>query len=442
MVHYKRLDLNDRKNIEDGLDKTLSFRTIADLIGVSPSSVAAEVRSNKTLLKTKVAKVKCREAQACKKTGICPSCAIPGAVCARCDVVFCQEVCPDHLAIVGCAKTASAPWVCNGCKKRRHGCNRAGRYVYTADVADRISRNRRSCSRQGINMTPEGFRRVLGVVRPALARKLSPYEIVALYADDLKVSASTLYRWIGRGYGGMADIELERKVGFAPRKRHIEQRCTRHGKQRSFKAFSALSRDEQDGCCEMDCVIGKKGDRKCILTLYLRPAHFQLYLLLEEHTLAQVSKALDVLEGICGRQLFGKLFSVILTDNGSEFSDPHLLESSVTDGLSKRCRIYYCDVRQSQQKGRCEKAHTELRQKLPKGTSFDGLDAWDMAEICETVNSTPRKSLCGLSPIEMLYRAYGDGIGALLDHLGIAQLGADDIDLNPTVTDTDEELPF
>jgi IS30 family transposase len=153
----------------------------------------------------------------------------------------------------------------------------------------------------------------------------------------------------------MKNIDLERKVGFAPRNQHKETRITRHGKQRSYDTFCALAQDEQDGCCEMDCVIGKKTDKKCILTLYLRPCHFQLFILLEEHTLAAVKSALDMLEEVCGKHLYKKLFSVILTDNEHEFSDPKLLEASVITALPKRSSIYYCDPRQSQQKGRCEK---------------------------------------------------------------------------------------
>ena len=73
---------------------------------------------------------------------------------------------------------------------------------------------------------------------------------------------------------------------------------------------------------------------------------------------------------------------------------------------------------------------------------------WDLADISEQINSTPRRSLCGMSPIEMLYRAYGEKVGILLDYLGITCLGADDIDLRPhepkdiRQTEDYKELPF
>jgi IS30 family transposase len=431
MSTSKRLDLHDRKAIQDGLAKGISFAQIGRVINRATSTIASEVKLNRMLMKKQVVSVKCKDQETCKATGICEECKTPGVHCARCKTVHCKEVCTKHLSHTGCAKTTRAPWVCNGCKYRNYNCKRAGRYVYDAIVADRMARERRSTSRRGINMTAVKFESALGIIRPALARNLSPYEIATLYAGSLGVSESTLYRWVDQGYGGLANIDLERKVGFKPRKQREEQKVTHHGRHRSYNAFLALTQDEQDGCCEMDTVLGKKTDTKCLLTLYIRPAHFQFYILLENKTLSSVKKALDGLEEVAGRQLFLELFSVILTDNGGEFADPVLLETSTIPVLGKRSSIYYCDPRRSDQKARCEKGHSELRQKIPKGASLENLDVWDLAKISEQINSTPKRSLCGMSPIEMLYKAYGEKVGVLLDYLGIAQLGADDIDLRP-----------
>jgi IS30 family transposase len=196
----------------------------------------------------------------------------------------------------------------------------------------------------------------------------------------------------------------------------------------------------------MDTVIGKKTDTKCLLTLYIRQAHFQLYVLLDAKTIDEVVKVFDMLENT-SRHLFSALFSIILTDNGCEFEDPARLEKSVHAGFSKRCQVFYCDPRQSQQKGRCEKNHSELRQLLPKGkTTMDNLTVADIADINCKINSAPRKSLCGLSPIEMLCRAYGERATEFLDLFSIDWMDADDIDLNPIDTtnkdDTNFESPF
>jgi IS30 family transposase len=200
-------------------------------------------------------------------------------------------------------------------------------------------------------MDDERFEEVMRVVRPAIARKLSPYEISTLYADEVGVSASTLYRWVERGYGGMADIELQRKVGFAPRKKAAKKKQTHHGADRSYEAFCALPEEEQAAATEMDTVSGRKGDVQCILSLHKRAAHFQLYPLLAEKTLKEVVATLDDIERIVGRAGFEEMFDPALTDNGTEFEDPEALEASVTEPGKKRCRVFYCDPRQSQQKG-------------------------------------------------------------------------------------------
>ena len=452
MGKYKRLTLDDRRHIEEGLDQRLSFSAIARNISRAPSSVSKEVKINRTLVKDKYPKQsKCRKAEWCKATGICVDCPKPGTACARCAEISCAEVCPEHLAHIACRQITSPPWVCNGCKKRGYRCKRPGRHSYEAVVADRLSKTRRSEARRGINIEEERFIEIMAVVRPALARKLSPYEIATLYASELGISPSTLYRWVERGYGGMANILLERKVGFAPRKQHREHKITRHGKKRSYEAFLALSQDEQDACCEMDTVMGKKTDTKCLLTLYLRPAHFQLYVLLEEKTLAEVVRFFDMAESN-SRHLFAALFSVLLTDNGSEFEDPALIERSYIKGLPNRCRVFYCDPRASHQKSRCEKNHSELRQMLPKKrTSMDNLTQADIAHINSTINSTPRKSLLGLSPIEMLIQAWGQRAIEFLDLYSIGHLEPDDIDLNALETirrddgagdNYSEDIPF
>ncbi|MEF9973805.1 MAG: hypothetical protein RR893_07725, partial [Clostridia bacterium] len=78
-------------------------------------------------------------------------------------------------------------------------------------------------------------------------------------------------------------------------------------------------------------------------------------------------------EGL-GHDDFCKLFPVILTDNGSEFSHPSALEFA-PDGR-RRTQIFYCDPMASYQKPQVERNHEFIRTVLPKGTSFDSLQAY------------------------------------------------------------------
>lgn len=97
--------------------------------------------------------------------------------------------------------------------------------------------------------------------------------------------------------------------------------------------------------------------------------------------------------------------------------------------------LFYCDLRQSQQKGSCEKNHTELRQILPKGLfCFDDLNRKDMAVVMSHLNSNPRGSLGGKTPIEMLKFVYGDkSAQTVLDAFGIEEIPRDNLTLKPCI---------
>lgn len=177
-------------------------------------------------------------------------------------------------------------------------------------------------------------------------------------------------------------------------------------------------------------MVGLKSDRKCLLTLYLRAFRLQLALLLPEKSSSAAAGALDMLEK-AAPTAFARLFSLVLTDNGSEFSDCEGIERSALDPAARRCSVYYCNVRQSQQKGGCERNRVELRKLLPKrrGISFDRLDGRDCAVLMSHLNSEPRPSLGGLCAIDMLLAATGGDGRGLLDALGVEKVPYGELDM-------------
>ena len=77
---------------------------------------------------------------------------------------------------------------------------------------------------------------------------------------------------------------------------------------------------------------------------------------------------------------------------------------------------------------------------LPKGRiSFDELAARDVTAMMSHVNSSPRKSLMGLSPIDMFLAAYGKRGTGLLEGLGIEKVAPDDILLKPELLNRERE---
>lgn len=110
-----------------------------------------------------------------------------------------------------------------------------------------------------------------------------------------------------------------------------------------------------------------------------------------------VTQIFNHLKNILGINEFKRLFEVILTDNGTEFSDPESIEFDLNTG-EKVCSLFYCDPSCSWQKGCIEKNHEYIRYILPKGTSFASLTQNDCYLIASHINSTPRLSLNNNSP--------------------------------------------
>ena len=105
--------------------------------------------------------------------------------------------------------------MCNACPKlRQAGCGHR-RWVYRAGRAAAESARRRSESRQGIDMEPEAAGRALVAVGDGIGRGMSPYGAPRGMPPDVRVSPSTIYDWVERGYVS-CNLALQRKVKFKP----------------------------------------------------------------------------------------------------------------------------------------------------------------------------------------------------------------------------------
>lgn len=145
-----------------------------------------------------------------------------------------------------------------------------------------------------------------------------------------------------------------------------------------------------------------------------------------QHTSQSVIDVFDWLYSILGPQTFCVLFYVILTDNGSEFSNPKALEFD-SEG-HRRTHIFYCDPRASFQKPNVELNHEFIRKILPKGSSFDNLTQADINLIMSQINSYSRAKLNDRSPFDVFSFLYGDSI---LEKIGLRKITPNDIILKP-----------
>lgn len=129
-----------------------------------------------------------------------------------------------------------------------------------------------------------------------------------------------------------------------------------------------------------------------------------------------------------GDSLYKELFPVILTDNGSEFSNPKAIEYD-EKGLPVS-RIFYCDAGRPYQKGSIEVNHELIRRILPKGVSFDELIQEEVNRMMDHINSYKRKKLNNHSPYETFSFYHGETV---LEKLGCSQIPPYKIIMKPSL---------
>ena len=377
MTKYKHLTLSDRNDIQLGLERGETFKAIGQSILKDPTTVSKEVKRNRQ---------------------------VRGSTCGN----------------LPCPLLDKAPFVCNGCPKRRQNCGYK-KIFYLAKQAQKQYEQTLVEAREGTPLNSKTFWEMDKVISDGVKKGQHIYHI--LKTHNLDVSSSTVYRHIRKGYLSIAPIDLARAVKFKERRKNKLPSIPKEAKKgRSYENFqNYLSLNQLNYLLEMDTVMGKMGG-KVLLTFNLSFCNFIFARLLDNKTALEVTKHLYAIKNTLHQadKDFFQLFPVILTDNGGEFARVDDIEMDVR-GESK---LFFCDPNRSDQKGRIEKNHTLIRDILPKGTFFDNLTQEDINLVCSHVNSVKRAALNGKSAYELFAFTYGEEIPKLL---GISKIPAEDV---------------
>jgi len=176
---------------------------------------------------------------------------------------------------------------------------------------------------------------------------------------------------------------------------------------------------------QMDSVIGKVGG-KVLLTLQFE-CGMMLACLRDTNNSQSVIDYFDMLERKFGLERFRIMFPVILTDNGSEFSNPSAIENSSLAGVP-RTKVFFCDPNASWQKGNIENNHTNLRRILTKGCSFDKLNQNDVDIVLSHMNSYIRAKYENIPAIAKFSSIFGKDC---LDILNLRIIPSNEVILEP-----------
>jgi len=170
----KHLTLDDRIEIQNGLQNGLTFKAIAKKIGKDPTTVSKEVKKHIQVHKP----LNC---------------------------IMQNHTCPALL---------KPPYVCNPCYKRRN-C-RLPKPMYIAKVAHAEYEELLTDARSGIPLNKEEFYEVDSIVSNGIKKGQHLYHI--LQTNELGVSKSTVYRHLQKGYLSVSAVEFPRVVKFKARR--------------------------------------------------------------------------------------------------------------------------------------------------------------------------------------------------------------------------------
>ena len=411
----KHFTYDDRLVIQRGLTLGWNFSRIAAEIGKDRTSVSREIRAHLRFDGKKPARCRCRFRHDClfEDRSKCPVPECPKRVCSvACSM--CAQYCDKYEPEI-CPKLLKPPYVCNGCPDRGGNNCLLQTRLYFADPAQKIYRQTLSDSRSGISLSEDEFRFLEDKIVPLIRKGVSVPVVYDAYADQMPVSMRTLYDYIDKGYFDAGNLDLHRKVRRKSTRQksgpvlHVDKKCHVGRTYADFLAY--LETFPNAKVSEMDTVEGTKGG-KVILTIFIREYKLQLMFLRDSKTAAEVSAAFAFLREAL-EVAFMWVFDVVLTDRGTEFTDPTSIEFDPQTGEAQ-CKVFYCDPQQTNQKSRCERNHEFIRYILPKGSSFDNLTQDDVTLVMNHINSLPRASLNAKSPYEVFEEKYGKETAAKL----------------------------
>lgn len=404
----------DREDLLKYVKMGYSLRRIGRILHKSASTLSRELKLNRFVNKTSVYNQDNRCANYKDCTLHSRSCSI---------------TCPNFEKEI-CERLQRAPWICAGCPNIAK-C-RKSRTVYSPKLAQSRYDELLKSSRKGPYVGEDALQNINDQLALYMKeRKQSLYHLTQ--HTELGVSSSTLYRYIEKQYlPDIRNIDLPRKVRYRVRIK-VEGPSVKEEKKVQYKGrtyadyLAFIQKNPSYPVAQMDSVEGVKGGA-VLLTIHLVKYHFMMAFIRETNDNASVLSLLEELKEILGIDYYN-LYRILLTDRGSEFVHPEIMEKPVSPCRKLKTKVFYCDPRRSDQKGSCEKNHEFIRCFVPQGKPFDGLSQENITDMMNNINSVKRKELGGKSPFDCLSKK----LKRILKKLGYTEVAPDEVILSFTL---------
>lgn len=399
----------ERLHLQKFLKESLSFKEISRRLDKNPTTISREVRKYSSEIATGYPGFPfntCKNRFNCRNKNVC------GKECTRKSPVYCKlcsscnKNCSDFIEEV-CTARYRVPYICNGCETLSK-CSLL-KNIYDAEHAHMRAHEAIAQSRRGLCVSEDEIARLNKIISPLVQNGQSIHQIYVNNEDELMCSEKTIYNYIDACLFDVRNIDLPRKVKFRERYKKPEFKVDKGCRiGRNYEAFQAfLDKNADTAVVQMDSVIGSRGG-KCLLTIHFVETSLMLAFLRDANTSKSVTDIFETLYKTLGKDLFKSLFPVILTDNGSEFSNPKAIEYGTEAVSQLPTRVFYCDAGSPYQKGAIEVNHELIRRVLPKGKSFNDLTQEDISLMMNHINSYKRKKLNNRSPYETFSFYHGE----------------------------------
>ena len=400
------LTLEQREQIQIGLESGFSKRKIAESIGKDPSTIGKEIKNRRKIKPRNTFNNRsiCKHLKECKK---------------------CFKECERYEEIT-CARRDRTVGVCNLCPNINK-CH-LDKYFYRAKQAHESYLYTLKDSREGVNLTTSEMNRIATIIKPLLKKGHSVYQILNNH-PEIGIVPKTLYSYIEgdifKDYG-IDRFSLRRQVSMKPRKKtKVRKEPTNYEKHKYEDYLKFIQANPTLNTTEMDTVYNQN-EGPFIQTFLFQNTGLMIGFLHKEKTSASMAATLDYLQEILHDD-YKKLFSLILTDRGSEFEVSKLFEVNFETG-EFRTNIFYCDPQAPSQKPHVENNHNYVRDILPNGKKLSKLTQEDINLMFSHINSTPRQALGGGTPYEVFCFFYGSEI---LNKLNVQKIEKDMVTLKP-----------
>lgn len=406
----KQLNLSERIKIEEMLNQRHRKFEIANELYKSQSTIAREINKHKKVKPANLFRqdnmYNCKFFINCKVcTGKCK--------------IFQPITCKERDRNIG---------ACNNCDKLK-SC-KLDKYFYIAEQAQKDYEYTLKDSRLGVNLNTSELVELAHIICPLIKKGQSIYTILTNH-PEIDVCEKTIYNYIEMGLfadWGITNLTLKRKVKRKVSKKRLKKRKEPADYEgRTYTDYLDFKKLHPDiPTTEMDTVYNNQSG-PYIQTFIFENTSFMIGILHKNKTADSMSNTLNSFQDKLLDKEFKKLFSLLLTDRGSEFSKPQLFEINTTTG-EIRSNIFYCDPQQSSQKPHVENNHNFVREILPNGQSWYNLTQDTVNLIFSHINSTPRESLGDKTPYEVFTFIYGKNVA---NKLGIQKIPKDEVCTSP-----------